>query len=480
MTLDLLSLLLGLVLGLSLGWVVSRLLARKASSNTSPDPALQTLQTTLATLEERLRGREATLAERDQQLTKATQATNDLRLQLSTLRTETATAEARLKEEKRALEQRIEELNQLRTHLQQTLRESTAEALKSNSRHFLENARQTFDQALKAAREESGKRQELLNQSLSPFKERLTALDSKLAELEKSREGAYQGLVQQVKSLHQSQQHLQGETRQLVEALRSPNVRGRWGEIQLRRVVEFAGMIRNVDFHEQSSINVADDTRRPDLTVHLPGGKTLFVDSKVPWEKYHHALSAPTAEARTTALADFAKAVQAQIRNLGSKSYWQGAPNSPEFTILFIPGEALFAAALEADPSLIEQGADHRVILATPTTLIGLLRAVAYGWQQEAMTREVTTIIADAKELYRRLGTFADKYEDIGKRLGQTVKAYNGTVGSFERTLLPAATRFARLKPDELGLPEAPATVDEPIRDLTKRPEAEDPPSPQP
>ena len=276
-----------------------------------------------------------------------------------------------------------------------------------------------------------------------PIHDALARMDAKLGDIERERAAARGALDEQLRALASGQERLRGETGALVAALRQPHTRGRWGELQLRRVVELAGMTAHCDFVEQASVSTGDGLLRPDLLVQLPGGREVIVDAKAPLHAFLDAYEARDETTRTSALATHARLLREHVRRLSAKAYWDQFETAPDFVFLFLPGEHFWNAALEADPALLEEGARQSVLVATPTTLIALLRAVAYGWQQERVAEDARAVAQLGRELHRRLETFAEHLGKLGARLRGAVGAYNDAVGSFEHRVLPGARRLA-------------------------------------
>jgi DNA recombination protein RmuC len=405
-------------------------------------------------------GRAATLIERARALNeenlRLTNEVTTLRTelqQLSTLNTQRATE---LTAERSAHERLVAEFKAL-----------SADALRANRADFLEQAQQTFAQLQTQSAGDLEKRQIAIDALVKPLRESLEKVDGKIAEIEKARATAYGALGEQLKTLGTAQLQLQAEASKLSTALRSTSFAGSWGELQLRRVVEMADMLPYCDFSEQETS--AAGGFRADLVVRLPGGQRIVVDAKAPLESYRAAVDATDEATRSARLSDHAQKVRGHIDALGAKNYWEQFQPAPEFVVLFLPGDHFLTAALTADSSLMDRALTRRVLLATPTTLIALLKAAAYGWRQESVSKNADEISALGRQLYDRITTFADHLEKVGRGLDAAVRGYNTAIGSFEGALLPGARKFAELGAKGTKELTAPSAIETAARDLTKR-----------
>lgn len=371
-------------------------------------------------------------------------------------------AEAKLETVERSHTARLEELRGLNEALQGKFKTLANEVLEGNSKAFLDRVTERFATHSETAKLELDARQKAIDGMVKPLSEKLGAFDIILREMEKHRTDAYGAIREQVEHLKLGQAQLSGETRKLVQALRAPKTRGRWGEMQLRQVFELSGMAEHVDFETETSHRTDDGLQRPDAIVRMPGGRSLVIDAKTSLDGYLDALEADTPEARDIAITRHARQVADHVRMLSSKKYHELLADTPDFVVMFIPGDVFLSAAVETDPALLERAMQSRVVIATPSTLIALLRTIAFGWQQEAIAENAVTIHREAKELYARLAVFAANLQKVGVALNRSVDSYNKAMGSLEARVLPSARKL-----------EAMQVVQTPSPDLADAPRVE-------
>ncbi|TDE36038.1 DNA recombination protein RmuC [Antarcticimicrobium sediminis] len=360
---------------------------------------------------------------------------------------------------------RLEELRGMKTEIEDRFSVLASGVLQKNSESFLKLASERFKSHELTASEDLEKRKTAIENLVKPLNEKLTVFDTRIKEIEQARNEAYGAIRQQVKLLAEGQASLGTETRKLVQALRAPKTRGRWGEMQLRQVFDMAGMAENVDYTLEHHLATDDGPRRPDAIVKIPGGKSIVIDAKTPLEAYLDALECETPEQQQHHLARHAAQVRQHVKLLSSKAYQDQIPTTPDFVVMFIPGETFVSAAVEADTGLIEYAFERKVLIATPTTLMALVKAIAYGWQQEKMAENAVEVQKVAKELYDRLNTFGGHLDAVGKALNRSVDHYNKAVGSMESRVLPSARKFEAMGVVTQGSEiETPALVESQAR----------------
>lgn len=434
----------GLVIGGAVVWFVaiSRLRGRFSQqiSQVETDYLRQ-----ISEVEGRAKGAEAVVNELRQQVQQRESAINQIRTELDNERQQRVETATRLEEAQKSLEEQKAMIELMKAELTDTFRAHASAALKSSNEDFLKLASEHLGKILAETKGKLGEHKEALDGTIRPLQEMLKRYEEQIQLIEKQRHESFGSLAQQIRTLSSMQEQLQKETSNLVTVLRRPKVSGSWGEIGLRRVVELAGMTAYCDFYEQESVSTDTGRLRPDMIVRLPNGREIVVDAKSPVDAYLHAVSASSEEERKRAIASYIAQIRNHMAILSSKAYWDQFKQSPEMVIMYLPGESFFSAALEHDHKLIEDGSTKKVIISTPTTFIALLKAIAYGWQQEQITKSAQEISNLGKELYERFSVVLEHFSKTGLAIRKAVESYNEGVRSMESRLIPSIRKFKEL-----------------------------------
>ncbi len=434
----------GFAAGGILLWIVARLVSQKEILQQT-DEVKVGYAARVSELEGRARFAEGQMVQLRHQLEQSETQIAGLRKALDDERVHTAESRTRLAEAAQSLERQRDVIEIMKTEMTDTFRAQASAALESSNRSFLELAGENLGKILEQTKGKLGEHQVSLEGTIRPLQETLKRYEEQLHEMEKSRAEQSWTLSRQIESLSEMHEALQRETSSLSTALRKPQISGSWGQMSLRRAVELAGMVPHCDFFEQVTVDTESGKLRPDMVVRLPNGRIVVIDAKAPVDTFLSALSATSEEERKKAFAGYVTAVRNHMNGLGSKAYWDQFEESPELVVMYLPGETFFSAAIENDPGLIEDGGLKKVILATPTTLIALLKAVAYGWQQEQMANGAREINRLGREIFERFSVVADHLMRSGSSLTKAVEAHNDAVRSIETRLMPSFRRFREL-----------------------------------
>ena len=384
------------------------------------------------------------------------------------LRVENTRLTTTLEFERKSTEDKLKAIEANQQQLTHTFGALSSKALKENNEAFLKLAEENLNKHQNQAVSELEKKEKAIEHLVKPIHDALKKTEQQIHNMEKERENAYGSLHQHLKDMASTQANLQNETRNLVQALRRPEVRGQWGELTLKRLAELAGMVEHCDFYEQENIETETGRQRPDMIVRMPDGRMIVVDVKTPLDAYLNAIEAQDDVTRNQEMIRHARNVKNRINELANKAYWTQFNNSPDFVVLFIPGDQFLTAALDHEHNLIEYALTKQVVLATPTSLVALLRAIAYGWRQEQLAENAEKIREVGEELYQRLATFTGHLQKLGKNLDNSMKAYNSAVGSFDSRILPGAQKFKEMGISEKKVIEDIQQIETGLRDIEK------------